>query len=410
MSDQMKKAPYVVPIGPIHPALKEPVQFLFDMEGEVVKKADFAPGQTHRGIEWMGMRRNPVQIIHMTDRICGICGVTHSFAFARAVEQIVDIEVPARAEYIRVIIAELERIQSHLLWAGVAAHELGFDTLFYLAWRVREEAMDVIEYITGNRVNYGLIQVGGVRRDITPEQHPTIQKCLDGYRDLLGKMLNLFLHDTTISIRCKDCGLLSFEQALNLCTVGPTARASGVMKDVRFDYPYSAYGDLDITPILPSAYGGEINGDVYDRIVVRLLEVAQSIEIIETCLKEMPEGQILWEPKLPKLLSACKKAHGEAVGRHEAPRGECLHYLAMDGHDAPAMWKVKASSYSNLHAWIPMLEGEQLADVPIIVASIDPCLSCTDRVAVVRGAKRDLLTKEDLHRLSVEKTRRIQGC
>jgi membrane-bound hydrogenase subunit alpha len=410
MSDQMKKAPYVVPIGPIHPALKEPVQFLFDMEGEVVKKADFAPGQTHRGIEWMGMRRNPVQIIHMTDRICGICGVTHSFAFARAVEQIVDIEVPARAEYIRVIIAELERIQSHLLWAGVAAHELGFDTLFYLAWRVREEAMDVIEYITGNRVNYGLIQVGGVRRDITPEQHPTIQKCLDGYRDLFGKMLNLFLHDTTVSIRCKDCGLLSFEQALNLCTVGPTARASGVMKDVRFDYPYSAYGDLDITPILPSAYGGEINGDVYDRIVVRLLEVAQSIEIIETCLKEMPEGQILWEPKLPKLLSACKKAHGEAVGRHEAPRGECLHYVAMDGHDAPAMWKVKASSYSNLHAWIPMLEGEQLADVPIIVASIDPCLSCTDRVAVVRGAKRDLLTKEDLHRLSVEKTRRIQGC
>ncbi|MDO8840737.1 nickel-dependent hydrogenase large subunit [Methanocalculus sp.] len=410
MSDQMKKAPYVVPIGPIHPALKEPVQFLFDVEGEVVKKADFAPGQTHRGIEWMGMRRNPVQIIHMTDRICGICGVTHSFAFARAVEQIVDIEVPPHAEYIRVIIAEFERIQSHLLWAGVAAHELGFDTLFYLAWRVREEAMDVIEYITGNRVNYGLIQVGGVRRDITPEQHPTIQKCLDGYRDLLGKMLNLFLHDTTISIRCKDCGLLSFEQALNLCTVGPTARASGVMKDVRFDYPYSAYGDLDITPILPSAYGGEINGDVYDRIVVRLLEVAQSIEIIETCLKEMPDGPILWEPKLPKLLSACKKAHGEAVGRHEAPRGECLHYVAMDGHDAPAMWKVKASSYSNLHAWIPMLEGEQLADVPIIVASIDPCLSCTDRVAVIRGTKRDLLTKEDLHRLSVEKTRRIQGC
>lgn len=405
-----KKAPYVVPIGPIHPALKEPVQFLFEMEGEVVKKADFAPGQTHRGIEWMGMHRNPVQIVHLTDRICGICGVTHSLAFARAVEQIVDIEVPARADYIRVIIAELERIQSHLLWAGVAAHELGFDTLFYLAWRVREESMDVIEYITGNRINYGLVQVGGVRRDIVPDQHPTIKKCLDGYRDLLGKMLNLFLNDTTISIRCKDTGVLTFEKALELSCVGPTARASGVVKDVRVDYPYSAYGDLDISPILPSAYGGGINGDVYDRIVVRLLEVAQSVEIIETCLKEMPDGAILWEPKLPKLLSACKKAQGEAVGRHEAPRGECLHYVAMDGHEAPAMWKVKASSYSNLHSWIPMLEGEQLADVPIIVASIDPCLSCTDRVAVVSGVKRDLMTKEDLHRLSVEKTRRIQGC
>jgi membrane-bound hydrogenase subunit alpha len=182
------------------------------------------------------------------------------------------------------------------------------------------------------------------------------------------------------------------------------------VKDVRVDYPYSAYGDLDISPILPSAYGGGINGDVYDRIVVRLLEIEQSIGIIETCLKEMPDGPILWESKLPKLLSACKKAQGEAVGRHEAPRGECLHYVAMDGHEAPAMWKVKASSYSNLHSWIPMLEGEQLADVPIIVASIDPCLSCTDRVAVVSGVKRDLMTKEDLHRLSVEKTRRIQGC
>ena len=406
----VKKAPYIVPIGPIHPALKEPVQFLFDVEGEVVKKADFAPGQTHRGIEWMGMRRNPVQIVHLTDRICGICGVTHSFAFARAVEQIVDIEVPARAEYIRVIIAELERVQSHLLWAGVAAHELGFDSLFYLAWKVREDSMDVIEYITGNRVNYGLVQIGGVRRDVTPDQHPTIHKCLDGYRNLLGKMINLFLHDTTISIRCKETGLLSYEMARNLCTVGPTARASGVVKDVRVDYPYSAYGDLDISPILPSAYGGEINGDVYDRIIVRLLEIEQSIGIIETCLKEMPEGAILWESKLPKLLSACKKAKGEAIGRHEAPRGECLHYVAMDGNEAPAMWKVKASSYSNLHSWIPMLEGEQLADVPIIVASIDPCLSCTDRVAVVRGTKRDLLTKEDLHRLSVEKTRRIQGC
>ncbi len=183
-----------------------------------------------------------------------------------------------------------------------------------------------------------------------------------------------------------------------------------MVKDVRVDYPYSAYGDLDISPILPSVLNGEINGDVYDRIIVRLFEIEQSIGIIETCLREMPEGQILWEPKLPKLLAACKKAHGEAIGRHEAPRGECLHYVAMDGNESPAMWKVKASSYSNLHSWIPMLEGEQLADVPIVVASIDPCLSCTDRVAVIRGEKRDLMTKEDLHRLSVEKTRRILGC
>ncbi len=402
-----KTTPYTVPIGPIHPALKEPVMFTFRMNGEQIEKADFAPGQTHRGIEWMGMRRNPIQIVHLTDRICGICGVSHSLAFARAVEQIMEIDVPERADYIRAIIAEFERIQSHLLWAGMAAHELGFDTLLHLTWRVREQAMDTIELLTGNRVNYGIIQIGGVRRDITPDQHPAIHECLDYYRDLQGKLLRIFLEDATIQMRCRDCGILTRDDALRLCTVGPTARASGVNMDVRVDFPYAAYGDLDIEPILPDRYLGETRGDVFDRIVVRLLEVEQSAGIIRQCLDVMPAGDILWETKIPKILAAFKKAHGEAVGRHEAPRGEVLHYVRMDGKEHPTAWKVKASSYSNLMSWIPMLEGEQIADIPIIVASIDPCLSCTDRVAVVRGGRRSIMTKEELHRLSVEKTRRL---
>ena len=143
-------------------------------------------------------------------------------------------------------------------------------------------------------------------------------------------------------------------------------------------------------------------------VIVRLLEIPQSIDIIEQCLAAMPEGPIIWEPKLAKLLLTLKKAKGEAVGRHEAPRGEVLHYVRMDAQEAPTTWKVKASSYSNLQSWIPMLRGEQIADIPIIVASIDPCLSCTDRVAIVRGTNRSIMTKEDLHRLSVEKTRRLQ--
>jgi len=130
------------------------------------------------------------------------------------------------------------------------------------------------------------------------------------------------------------------------------------------DYPYAAYGDLQIEPILPDRLTGEIRGDVYDRIVVRLLEIPQSIDIIEQCLAAMPEGPIIWEPKLAKLLLTLKKAKGEAVGRHEAPRGEVLHYIRMDGKEAPTTWKVKASSYSNLMAWIPMLRGEQIADIP----------------------------------------------
>ena len=402
-----KTVPYTVPIGPVHPALKEPVMFTFGMEGEIVRTVDFAPGQTHRGIEWMGMRRNPVQIVHLTDRICGICGIVHSLSFARAVEQIAEIEVPERADYIRTILHELERIQSHLLWAGVAAHELGFDSLFYLAWRVREQSMDLIENLTGNRVNYGIIQIGGVRRDISSEQRPLIEKGLAYYQGLLDKMATLFLEDSTVRMRCRDHGFLSENDARILCAVGPTARASGLNMDVRQDYPYCAYGDLDVKAILPPAETGGPRGDVYDRIIVRLLEIGQSVEIIRQCLESLPPGEILWEPKMAKLLAACKKAEGEAIGRVEAPRGDCMHYVRMAGKEAPESWKIKASSYSNLMSWIPMLQGEQLADIPIIVASIDPCLSCTDRVAVTRNGRSAILTKEDLTRLSREKTRRM---
>ncbi|MBP9007827.1 MAG: Membrane-bound hydrogenase subunit alpha [Euryarchaeota archaeon ADurb.Bin294] len=406
-----KKAPYELPIGPIHPALKEPINFTFQMNGEVVEKVDFAPGRAHRGIEWMGMRRNPVQILHLCDRICGICGVHHALVFAQAVEQIADIEVPDRAYYVRTIIAEFERIQSHILWAGVAAHELGFDTLFYLAWQIREESVDVIEYITGNRVNYGIMMLGGTRRDITADMFPRLEQALQYYEGLLEKMVNLFLNDKTIAMRCKDTGILTKRRALELATVGPTSRASGLAMDVRIDSPYAAYGDLDFDIVLPDVYNSEGNGDVYDRIIVRIFEIKQSIDIIRQCMKQMPEGPVLAEEKYAKLLMNLKKASGEAFARVEAPRGEDMHYVRMNGkQEAPEMWKVKASTYSNQMAWVEILQGEQIADIPIIVASIDPCMSCTDRVAVVgQDGNAGIMTKEHLHRLSVEKTRRLQS-
>ena len=239
---------------------------------------------------------------------------------------------------------------------------------------------------------------------------PIIEQGLSYYRGLLDQMKTVFLDDSTIRMRCRGHGLLSYRDAQLLCAIGPTARASGVAMDVRHDYPYCAYGDLDVHPVIPPQEFGGPQGDVYDRIIVRLLELAQSIDIIQQCLDNMPAGEILWEKKIPKLLSVLKKAQGEAIGRVEAPRGECMHYVRMDGNDAPATWKVKASSYSNLMSWIPMLKGEQLADVPIIVASIDPCMSCTDRVTILRNGSASDLTKEDLTRLSREKTRRLSQC
>jgi len=403
---EITKTTYQLPIGPIHPALKEPVMFEFEIDGEKIVDVDIKLGQVHRAIEWAGLRRNPIQILYLAERICGICSISHPVAFARAVENAIDIEVPERAEYLRVIQCELERICSHILWAGVAAHEIGFDSVLFLTWQMREKALDLTEYLTGNRITKAIVTVGGVRRDITKDHLPRIYETLNYFKDNFEKLRHIFLDDKTFQLRSQGVGVLTNKDALELCAVGPTTRASGVKKDVRVDQAYAAYGDLDVKHITPDVLTGEVNGDVYDRIIVRLLEVKQSIELIEECIDKMPSGDIVSEPKIPKLLATIKKTKGEGIGRHEAPRGEVIHYVKFNGDsDHPYTWKVRASTYNNILPWIPMLIGEQIADIPIVAASTDPCMSCTNRVAIVDSGKKYELNKEKLHRLSVEKTR-----
>jgi len=401
------KTTYHIPIGPIHPALKEPVFFEFELDGERIVDVDVKLGHVHRGIEWASRKRNPIQILYLAERICGICSYCHPAAFALAVETAADIQAPERAEYLRVIQGELERICSHILWAGVAAHEIGFDTVLYLTWQIRERALDLTEYLTGNRVTKGIMMIGGIRRDITKDMLPRIQKDLQYFKECYAKLGKVFLNDKTVRMRSQGAGILTEEDALKLCAVGPTTRASGVKKDVRLDTSYFAYGDLDFDYITPDVLTGTVNGDVYDRIIQRLLEVKQSIELIEQCIDMMPSGDIVVEPKLAKLLAQLKKANGEGVGRHEAPRGEVIHYVKLDGNDSPYTWKVRAPTYNNILPWIPMLKGEQIADIPIVAASTDPCMSCTNRIGIVKDGNKYELTKEELHRLSVEKTRRL---
>ncbi|MBE3035634.1 MAG: nickel-dependent hydrogenase large subunit [Candidatus Atribacteria bacterium] len=405
----MNKKTYSIPIGPVHPSLEEPMTFNFEIYGERIEKVNLAPGDNHRGIEFMGRQRNPIQIIYLAERICGICSASHPFAFCRAVENAAGIEVPERGQYIRVIIAELERIHSHILWAGIAGHELGFDSVLYISWKAREKVLDLLEDLTGNRINYGMFMIGGVRRDISEEQIPRIRETLEYYKDIYEKIEDIFLNDSTIALRTKNVGVLTKEDALRLCAVGPTARASGVNKDIRQDQPYSAYADLEVKAITPDVLTGEVNGDVYDRIIVRLLEVVQSIQIIEQCLENMPSGEIVAEKKLVKLLNQLKKAKGEGIGRHEAPRGECFHYIKLAEAEVPEVWKARAPTYNNLMTWVPMLIGQQIADIPIVIASIDPCIACMDRLTILNKAngQKDVLTKKDLHELSVQKTRRI---
>lgn len=399
---------YEIPIGPIHPALKEPIRFTFQVEGERIRGVDVRAGFAHRGIEFMAMKRNLIQVLYLSERICGICSISHPIAITLAVERAAGIEVPPRAQYLRVIYSELERIHSHLLWAGVAAHELGFDTLLHLTWKVREQVLDLLEDLSGNRIDYSLPIYGGVRRDVSPEQVPKVEAMARYYRGLLDELLNAFLRDASVEARTRNVGILSLEEADALCAVGPTARASGLSKDVRQDRPYLVYGELGVKAITPRDYGLEPRGDVYDKAVVRLLEVAQSLDLIETCLYEMPEGEITSFPKIPALLAYLKKAEGEGLGYHEAPRGEVIHYIRLEaGVEEPIVWKVKAPTYSNLMSWVPMFRDQEVADIPIIAASIDPCMCCMDRVHMVRDGSEATVLKEELLRLSRAKTERM---
>ncbi len=390
-----------VPIGPIHPALKEPTKLTLEVDGETIVDADYHVGYIHRGIEWAGMRQNLVRSIYLAERTCGICAFCHPWSIVQAVEEIGQIEVPERADYIRTITAELERIHSHVLWAGVAAHEIGFDSLMHFTWKVREKVLDTIEAMSGNRITYGMIQYGGVRRDIDPKTVELIRETNQYYLDLMERVEDVFLHDPTISLRANDVGILPKKTALELVAVGPTARASGVNRDVRQDWSYGAYPDLGVKAITST------KGDVKSRVIVRLKELGQSVQILEDCLDQMPKGKIISEPNITKLLFDMQKFEGEAVGRHEAPRGEVFHYVRMAQKEAPIAWKIKAPTYNNVASWPKMLIGEEIADVPLIAASIDPCMSCTDRVTVVKNGKENLLTDQDLHKLSVAKTRRL---
>lgn len=399
---------YSISVGPVHPALKEPVRLNFRISGERVEHVDFELSQVHRGIEWMGTRRNPVQIVYLSERICGICNICHTFAFCRAVEGIAGIEVPPRARYIRTIAGELERIHSHILWAGVSAHELGFDSVLHYAMKAREKVLDTIENLTGNRIMKAIMMIGGVRRDMSAGQGRMLMETADFYRKCSMKLEKIFLSDPIIKSRTRDTGILTRQDCLALCAVGPTARASGVRKDVRQDEPYGAYPDIGIEAVTPEQITGQTRGDVYDRIAVRLREIAQSADIISKCVKDMPHGRIAHADKVMTLLSELKGVEGEGIGRHEAPRGEVFHFVKMVGEESPYSWKVRAPTYNNLLSWIPMMLGAQIADIPVVAASIDPCMSCTNRAVVTGPGRREVLGQDRLHDLSVMKTRELK--
>ncbi|MCX5778534.1 MAG: nickel-dependent hydrogenase large subunit [Elusimicrobia bacterium] len=362
-------AKVTIPIGPQHPSLKEPESFSVTIDGEKIISMTMKLGYNHRGIEKACEERTYLQDMYLIERICGICSHTHSTCFIQAVEEIAGLEIPRRAAYIRSLVGELERIHSHLLWLGVAGHEIGFDTLLMYSWRDREIVMDLLAMLTGNRVNYAINTIGGIRRDINADNIRDILKAVDTLEERTKYYIQIATQEVTLIQRLSGVGTLSFEDAKRLGAVGPTARASNLPRDTRKDDPYAAYGELNFKVVT------DTHNDVYGRTLVRVGELMESYAIIRQILTNLPDGPIA--VKAPR-----KIAPGEATSRYEAPRGEDLHYVKSNGSDKPERVKVRAPTLANLQSVSKMLENGYLADFPIVIAAIDPCFSCTDRMIV----------------------------
>jgi len=371
-----------VPIGPSHPALEEPARFIFEVEGEKVIDVDYEIGYNHRSIERLCQERPFPKVVYLVERICGICSHAHPLCHVERVEDIADIEVPQRARYIRTIYAELERIHSHMLWAGVAGEEIGYHTLFMYTWREREKVMDLLELLCGNRVMYGCNVIGGVKWNIADEHVSSALSVLSYLDTVADKVTKAVLKDSSIAERGKGIGSLSKEDAIRLGAVGPNARASGVAEDTRVMCKYAAYGDFDFDP--QTAEGG----DVVAQAIVRLRELKQSIWLCKELFANLPEGPIQVEyDEIPA---------GRSVGRVEAPRGELTHYTETNGTNFFERIKIRAPTLANIPSYVPKFLGCQVADIPIIAASIDPCFSCTDRMVIIKNGRRRIVDKREL--------------
>jgi len=361
----------VIPIGPFYPSLEEPAYFRLIVDGEDIVDFDYRGFYVHRGIEKLGESAlNYQQIPFLAERICGICGFVHSTAYCQAVEKAAGIEIPDKAKFIRSMFLELERIHSHLLWLGLAAHIVGFDTLFMQAWRIREPVMYLCEMITGNRKTYGINIVGGVTIDVLPQHLKDMEVVISDIEREVRELREIIIDDEVLQMRFKNVGILSENDIMKYFIGGPVARASGINIDMRVNFPYAAYSMLQIRVPLRK------EGDIWARTIVRIEEILVSINILRQIIEKFPEGVNF--VKVSKI-----EPWKEGISYIEAPRGQLFHYVMTGPDGKPYRWSVRAPSYQNYQALSVLLKGHSIADAPLIIASIDPCFSCTERYETI---------------------------
>ncbi len=354
----------VIPSARSIRCLPEPIHLQLTVEEEIITAAVPAMGFIHRGLEALADRRDFHQMVQVVERVCGICSMIHAMCYCQGIEELMAIEVPPRARYLRVIWSELHRMQSHLLWLGLFADSFGFESLFMQFWKIREKILDIQEATTGNRVIVSVNAVGGVRRDMNPEQLQWIQVELAEVKREINRLGGTLFDDYTVKKRTVGKGVVTKNEAYELGLVGPTARGSGVAQDMR-TLGYAAFNELDFAPVL------ETNGDCHARSKVRFREMLQSIDLIRQAIAKIPEGDVQVKVK--------GRPTGETAVRVEQPRGELLYYIKADGNKNLVRLRIRTPTFANIPALITMLPGQWLSDVPVIVLSIDPCISCTER-------------------------------
>ncbi|MFV0241653.1 MAG: nickel-dependent hydrogenase large subunit [Lacrimispora sphenoides] len=352
----------IVPFGPQHPVLPEPIHLDLVLEDERVIEAIPRIGYIHRGLEKLVEKKDYQQYVYVAERICGICSFMHGMGYCMSIESIMEVEIPERAKFLRTIWAELSRLHSHLLWLGLLADAFGFESLFMHSWKLREQVLDIFEETTGGRVIFSVCDVGGVKKDISSETLNKMKEVLTGMEKELKEAAAVFLNDSTVKLRTKGVGVLSKEAAVELGAVGPMARASGIEMDIR-SQGYAAYGQLDFKPITDQG------GDCYARTKVRIGELFQSIDLIRQCIAIIPDGEVK------------RKVTGNPKGEHftrlEQPRGEVLYYTKANGTKFLDRVRVRTPTFANVPALLETLKNCSLADVPILILTIDPCISCT---------------------------------
>ena len=355
----------IIPFGPQHPVLPEPLHLDLVLEDETVIEAIPSIGFIHRGLEKLVEKKDFNEYVYVAERICGICSFMHGMGYCMAIENIMDIKLSDRAEFLRTIWAELSRVHSHLLWLGLLADAVGFESLFMYSWRLREEILDLFDMTTGGRVIFSVCKVGGVRKDIDNEKLKRMEEVLNRVEETAKQITRVFLEDGSILSRLKGVGRLTKEEAAGLGAVGPMARASGIETDMR-RLNYSAYQHVSFETIT------ETDGDCYARTKVRIREIFESISIIKQCIRLIPEDKTIEE-------AVKGNPDGEYFARLEQPRGQVLYYAKANGTKFLERMRVRTPTFANIPALLQTLKGVELADVPVLILTIDPCISCTER-------------------------------